>query len=272
MHDMKSPPVDGSATLVLLLHAYTQSPRHLAAVRAAIADEWPEARLVCPELPLSLLSMADPNEIVAGLLDTIDAETAAAERAHAPITNIVLVGHSFGALLARKLYVVACGETAEAPFEPALTSRGPKTPSGRLAARPWAVHVSRLVLLAGMNRGWRITHHLGIAKAPVWTLGAAFGHLVRLVSGRTLAISTIRRGRQHRPRLGRGLHLPRRALLRACRRDRAGRSDAWPGAKGGLRARAGRIDRGVAEGFRRPFRRGVLDPGRTHPESGGRLE
>ena len=116
MHDMKSPPVDGSATLVLLLHAYTQTPRHLAAVRAAVAHEWPKARLVCPELPLSLLSMADPNEIVAGLLDTIDAETAAAERAHAPITNIVLVGHSFGALLARKLYVVACGETAEAPF------------------------------------------------------------------------------------------------------------------------------------------------------------
>lgn len=194
MSNVKYSPGHGPNTLVLLLHAYTQTPRHLAAVRAAVADEWPEARLLCPELPLSLLSVADPNEIVAGLLDTIDAETAAAERAHAPITNIVLVGHSFGALLARKLYVVACGETPEAPFEPALTAKGPWTPSEQLAARPWAVHVSRLVLLASMNRGWRITHHLGIAKAPVWTLGAAFGHLVRLVSGRTLAISTIRRG------------------------------------------------------------------------------
>lgn len=194
MSDVKCSTVNGSGTLVLLLHAYTQTPRHLAAVRAAVADEWPEARLVCPELPISLLSLANPNEIVAGLLNTIDAETAAAERAQAPITNIVLVGHSFGALLARKLYVVACGETPEAPFEPELTTRPSRTPSSQLAARPWAVHVSRLVLLAGMNRGWRISHHLGIVKAPVWTLGAAFGHLVRLFSGRALAISTIRRG------------------------------------------------------------------------------
>ena len=74
MHDMKPTSVNGASTLVLLLHAYTQTPRHMAAVRAAVAHEWPEARLVCPELPLSLLSVADPNEIVAGLLDTIELE------------------------------------------------------------------------------------------------------------------------------------------------------------------------------------------------------
>jgi pimeloyl-ACP methyl ester carboxylesterase len=184
----------GNETFVLCLHAYTSTPDRLASVMRAAKAQWPNAKFLCPELPLSLWSTADPNQIVADLLQVIDEEVETARSTSNPIENIVLIGHSFGALLARKLYVVACGETVGAPFEAPLTAFGSKLSDGRLANRSWAPNVSRLVLLAGMNRGWRISHHLSLTKAPLLALGAAVGHVVRLLSGRTLTILTIRRG------------------------------------------------------------------------------
>lgn len=185
---------DGTGVLVLLLHAYTSNSKRLASLRSVAQDRWPNAKFLCPDLPLSLWSTIDPNRIVADLLTTVDAEVQASQDAAQPIRDIVLIGHSLGALLARKLYVVASGETSDAPFEAPLTTSGPRNSDGRLAHRPWAANVSRLILLAGMNRGWRITHHLSLTKAPLWALGAAIGHIVRLTSGRTLVISTIRQG------------------------------------------------------------------------------
>jgi pimeloyl-ACP methyl ester carboxylesterase len=183
-----------NGTLVLFLHAYASNPKRLASLLSVARGQWPNAKFICPELPLSRWSIADPNQIVADLLATVDSAVQTAIDGGEPIQNIVLVGHSFGALLARKLYVVACGETKLATFEDLLTEKGHKLPDGRLAHRMWASKVSRIILFAGMNRGWRISHHLSLTKAPLWALGAAVGHLVRLISGRTLAISTIRKG------------------------------------------------------------------------------
>ena len=183
-----------SDTLVVLLHAYTSSSQALAAVRDTVQGQWPNAKYLCPDLPASLWSTASPNQIVADLLKMVDIEVESAECTERPIDNIVLIGHSLGALLARKLYVVACGETRAAPFEPQFIDIGSKTADGLLICRPWARLVSRLILLAGMNRGWRITHHLSLTKAPLWAFGAAIGHIIRLISGRTLIISTIRQG------------------------------------------------------------------------------
>lgn len=185
---------DGAGTLVLLLHAYTANSKRLTALCNVTRRQWPLAKLLCPDLPLGLWSTADPNAIVEGLLISVDKEVQAASTTGQPIRNIVLVGHSFGALLARKLYVVACGESEAAPFEPVFGPKVAPASANRLPARVWAGSVSRLILLAGMNRGWRITHHLSLANAPIWWLGTAVGHLVRLASGRSLVISTIRQG------------------------------------------------------------------------------
>ena len=105
----------GSGTLVLLLHALKTGASGLDSLCSAIQCEWPAAQLLRPQLPLSPITTADPSELVTGLLSLVDTAASKAQAAGAPVRNIVLVGHSFGALLARMLYVAACGEVTGAP-------------------------------------------------------------------------------------------------------------------------------------------------------------
>lgn len=189
MTDAPSSRHEGTATLVVLLHAYTSSPGKLASVASAIARSWPRAQIYAPELPASLLSMADPDQVVADILINVDRLVLEADSRNESFDRIVLVGHSLGALLVRKLYVVACGEVEEAPLEAVYRSS-----AGLVRARPWAAKVERLVLLAGMNRGWHVSHHLSLTHAPVWALGSAFCFLIHFVTGRWPLIFTIRRG------------------------------------------------------------------------------
>ena len=186
-----SPVIEGNGTLVLLLHAYTKNALSLSSLKQAVKKQWPHALIYSPDLPLELSSTADPNQIAADVLLSLENEI---NNAGHPITNIVFVGHSFGALLARKIYVVACGETAEAPFESPFHARGEHLSDGRLASRPWATNVSRLILMPGMNRGWRINHHLHLFRAAGWLLGIALGNAMRAVTGRTFTICSIRQG------------------------------------------------------------------------------
>lgn len=174
-------------TLVVLLHAYSLGPESLDALAAAIRtvegfESDAEAELLVPRLPLSVLSVVDPFVMVNQLIEEIDARLA---RPGPTFARIVLIGHSYGALLARKLYVVACGETEAAPFEAAIRDRRRKD---------WAAKVERIILLAGMNRGWRISHHLSIATALLWTLGILLGNLIQLLSRRQPSIFFIRKG------------------------------------------------------------------------------
>jgi len=70
--------------------------------------------------------------------------------------QVILVGHSMGALLAAHF------KDDESILE---------EDKSVAQARPWAHCVDRLVLLAGMNRGWQISHHLSLTGAAGWLLG-----------------------------------------------------------------------------------------------------
>jgi pimeloyl-ACP methyl ester carboxylesterase len=181
---------DGSNTLVVLLHAYSHKAANLEPVEEAVLKVWPKAVTFRPELPASILSMQDANHIVVDLLEDIDLKVARGEGNGHPIEKIILVGHSLGALLARKIYVVVCGETSQAPFEEIYRSSN-STP---ISPRPWAAKVERIVLLAGMNRGWRISHHLNLKNALLWKIGSVICQVLRLFSKRQPLIFTIRRG------------------------------------------------------------------------------
>ena len=90
-----------------------------------------------------------------------------ARAVHGSYLSITLVGHSFGAVLARKIAIVAYGEQAgadndiPAPFEVELSAlRQP---------RSWAPLIGRIVLMAGMNRGWSTSSAMDWFTSAKWS-------------------------------------------------------------------------------------------------------
>jgi hypothetical protein len=174
-----------SQDLVVLLHAYTRSPEKLHSVREAVAGEMPDADLLIPALPAGLFSMADPVKLAIDLCHEIDELWSSRKLGRGECyRQIILVGHSLGALLARKIYVYACGENEDAPFE----NGAPRKP------KEWVRCVDRIILFAAMNRGWTISHHMSFLQAIAWRIGAAIGNLLMLIRRRTPLIFTIRKG------------------------------------------------------------------------------
>ena len=186
-----------STRLVVLLHAYRKDPLSLRYVRKIIEDTYPHADLLIPELPLKrAFSLARPEEIIAELLIGIDKAWDQREtNGSGGYNDILMVGHSVGALYARKLYVCACGETKDAPFETELKNYLNEKKGKPLEnTRKWAKAVDRIILLAGMNRGWSIDHHLFTKNAIQWNVGTVIGGAMMALRLGTPTIFTVRRG------------------------------------------------------------------------------
>lgn len=182
-------------TLIIILHGISNAAKDLLPVENTIIKAWPSAKICRPKMHTSSFSMKDPNTIVATLLSHIDDEVEQARQRGHPYDNIILVGHSFGGLIVRKLYVVACGEVLRAPLEEQYKKPG-KTSSASIPPREWAAKISRIILLAGMNRGWRISHHISLLQAISWQLLTVFCNLTHLLTRRWPLVITIRRGAQ----------------------------------------------------------------------------
>jgi pimeloyl-ACP methyl ester carboxylesterase len=181
---ISQPEVKSSGTLgplVVLFHGYTNRPKDMDSIEGLIKAKLRDTIVCKPEMPLTRWSTVDPREVVLGLLTHINKEW----HDHGKPDDIILIGHSVGALLARKVYVAACGPTEDAPFSDVLNIREPQ---------PWAAHVKRIVLLAGMNRGWEISYHFSAKKAIIWTIGVWIGNVIELVARRPPLMLHMRRG------------------------------------------------------------------------------
>ena len=174
-----------STELIVLLHAYKHTRQNLASLRNVASETKPDADILTPDLPTTVFSFASPDAIVASLLEIVDQKWRDRADTGDPYQRITIVGHSLGALIGRKLYVCACGENENAPLGPLFAQKRP---------RPWASAVDRVILLAGMNNGWEIDHHLSGLSAAIWTIGVVVGNFLRLVRKGEPIIFTIRRG------------------------------------------------------------------------------
>jgi pimeloyl-ACP methyl ester carboxylesterase len=155
-------------TLVLIIHAFGNSPADMAWIGKAVRELRPESHVVIPPLKLRRISFTPPLSIARDLLAIIEDELSYRKKQDwDDFNDIVLIGHSMGALLARKVYLLAGPESAEARFEDS---------AGELLAeeRPWFRKVSRIILFAGMNRGWTLTHHLHFFRFVGWWI-SSFG-------------------------------------------------------------------------------------------------
>jgi hypothetical protein len=164
------------------------NPTKMSPARKIIAETVNDVDLLVPDLPLGLLSTADPTRIARQVINLIEAKIAYRHsRGWAPFEDIILVGHSLGALLARKIYVLAGPESPDAPFEDSL-------PGVLSLEKPWFGKIKRIILLASMNRGWTVDHHLSIPRAIGMQIGVVFGDFLLNATGKHLIIFHSRRG------------------------------------------------------------------------------
>lgn len=155
--------------LIVILHGYNGSKRRMSHIEKHVKEFYIDSTVLIPALPLNLLSTANPDEIAKSIVNLIDVTW---QNGNGRYTGIVLIGHSYGALIARKAYVYACGENEDARFDyQNQTLTNPKS---------WAGEVERIILFAGTNRGWSINPDLSITADLKLRLGIAFGNLLML--------------------------------------------------------------------------------------------
>ncbi|WP_163130463.1 alpha/beta hydrolase [Agarivorans sp. Alg241-V36] len=183
-------------TLIVLLHAYNLDSKSLDDVRKTIesTDAFKGADFLIPDLPFDKFSMADSSKVTLDILQAIDIAWSNRKKINRPYQRIIFVGHSIGALYARKVYVVASGENADTKFEKHLRELSLTHEYSVTEARPWVNRVDRIILLAGMNRGWTISHHMSISRAISMQAGVFLGYILEWVYDRPPIIFTIRRG------------------------------------------------------------------------------
>ncbi len=164
----------GGDHLVVVLHGFANPGNRMAEVRMVVREALPAADIYAPRLPYAdgFLCRVKAATIVAKVIQRIEKLVADRVAAGSPYGAITLVGHSCGAVLARKIAIVAHGEqrnkdgTCPAPFEHEFDSFQ--------APRSWAKLIDRIVLLAGMNRGWSVASTRSWATSVLWSIGQLF--------------------------------------------------------------------------------------------------
>jgi hypothetical protein len=168
--------------LIVLLHAYMSTPENLdqaaKIARQEYSKAYPNGDIYAPKLPLGLLSCTDPEEITDNILSGIEGLCKIKEQRYA---EIIFVGHSMGAVLARKVWVLALGATPAGNIDPAR-------------AKPWSKNIKRIVMLAALNRGWTISSALSPFERLKWTLGTLLGNFLRHGLGLEPLVFAFRRG------------------------------------------------------------------------------
>jgi len=124
----------GVRKLIVCVHGYVFGERVCRTFWELARTLFTDCDVMFPIYPASLLSNSDPYRIASEIRNEISA--ACRKRDY---EDIVLVGCSSGALLVRKALLLELEETDEG-----------SSPS----AETWARKVERMVLLAGLSRGW----------------------------------------------------------------------------------------------------------------------
>lgn len=141
-------------------------------MKKVLLKNYPDSTILIPYLGMNKLSLQEPDNIVLEILSVLDEAWKNVPDDAKPSTKITIIGHSTGSILARKTYIIACGENSDAPFESCYSEK---------AQRAWAPHIEKLILLAGINRGWSLTSHLYTMKAILIKVGFVLGILMMVL-------------------------------------------------------------------------------------------
>ena len=169
--------------LVVVLHGWWCAPSKMRDVVQAVRDAYaqgPGLDLYVPSLDYAKpLGCKPAAKIVSEILTEIDAICADPGK----YQQIVLIGFSMGAVVARRLFLAATDVHNTVPNEPELFNAG---------LRAWTNKVERIVSLGGMNRGWLASGRLGWIQSFYTNFIGFVGHLWPSASKPT--IFEVRRG------------------------------------------------------------------------------
>ncbi len=186
-----------STQLAVFLHAFRHEGRDLCPAIAALlgTPAGADADVLAPDLPFGMLSRARPEDVLAALIKRVDDQWKARQDSGHPYQSLLLVGHSMGGLFARKLYLAGQGEHEEAAFEDGLKA-GLRALGAQGLSKPrdWAAVPTRIVLMAGINRGWSISHHMSLQRGLEMGLGVWTSRLVQAVGGDAFTVMSAHRG------------------------------------------------------------------------------
>jgi len=179
-----------STMLAVVLHGYMHTGEAMEGVANVLETIDPDCDLYVPTMNIGLFS-TDIDTVVADIFLKVDRICSEREREiDGGYGRIIFVGHSLGSLISRKIYVCACGPEYSGPLEDIYKNKF----SGMSFPRSWSFKVERIILLAGMNRGWRISHHLAPLTLVQWYFGNILARFVEYVIRRPLVILSMKRG------------------------------------------------------------------------------
>jgi len=167
-----------SRRLIVLLHGWMRSPADFKDLSGLLAEESRDADHYIPKLPIGLFSKAVPETVVGALVNNI---TSLWERrcglAGGSYNEIVLVGHSCGAVLTRAVLTAAFGAGRDATIR-----------SG--CRKEWAPKISRIVMFAAVNRGYNPNSAMSVPlRISSW-----FGDWLDRLPGGRFFVFNVRRG------------------------------------------------------------------------------
>jgi flavodoxin len=162
---------DSNKTMIVIFHGYAMKTSQYNSLVKTITTAIPNSIIIVPKMPLSIFSCADPNKIVNDILNQIQNKWENLADSVQKSLKIIFIGHSTGALIARKLYIVACGENQDAPIEKEINAT---------STRVWAKNVERIILFAGINKGWTLTTNLSIWESILYKSLIIVGKIISL--------------------------------------------------------------------------------------------
>ncbi len=178
--------------LAVVLHGPHGSPEDMQGVSKALEERSKDIDILAPTLPyggfFALVRTTPVEQIVREVVEEIDNALANRERRGdgGAYERLILVGYSCGAVIARKIAIVVHGETAGAPFVRDLKG----------LERTWAGSIERIILLAGMSRGWAPEIARDWFQAAFWTIGSWYCAIVAMLQ---LPVPTLYAMRQGQP-------------------------------------------------------------------------
>ena len=154
--------------LIIALHGTGKTEDSLEGVLDVVRAAFPgipKENIHCPQLVTRALTRESLLAITRRAMDEIDTRWKPEQH-----RGVILIGHSLGGLIARKIYAAACGSCVEAPMETELGAANP---------RPWADKVERVILLASLDRGWRLSHEVALSQVILQMFLPLARHLSR---------------------------------------------------------------------------------------------